>query len=96
MIALDLEIESRDAEPVAVLSALTANMNRGKNSKVYGPDDFNPASRQLFSMEAQQVVGRRAAKVFLTLAKEQKVPGWVPGLIDMDIVRAAAGNAGAS
>lgn len=93
MIALDLEIESRDAEPVAVLSALTANMNRGKNSKVYSPQDFNPASRQLFAMESQQLVGRRAARVFLALAKDQKVPGWVPGLMDMEIIKAAASGA---
>lgn len=76
---------------MAVLAALTANLNRGKNSKGYSSHDFNPASQQLFAMEAQQLVGRRAARVFMQLAKDQKVPGWVPGLLDMDIIRAAAG-----
>lgn len=76
---------------MAVLSALTANLNRGKNSKGYTPQDFNPASQQLFAMEAQQLVGVRAARVFMALAKDQKVPGWVPGLVDMTIIKAAAG-----
>lgn len=88
---LDLEIESRDAEPVAVLCAVTANMNRGKQSKTYTPADFNPATRQLFAMEATELVGRRTAQTFMRLLKEQRIPGWVPGLVDMSIIRAAAG-----
>ena len=87
---MDLELEARDAEPVAILAALTANVNRGKNSKAYAPADFNPASRQLFALEARELVGQKAARIFLDLLGDEKVPGWVPGLVDMEIIKAAA------
>jgi len=87
---LDLEIEARDAEPMAILAALTANLNRAKNAKPLSPDDFNPATRQLISIEARALIGQRTAETFLRLLKEGKVPGWVPGLVEMEIVRAAS------
>jgi len=70
-----------------LLSCLFASANGAKDAK---PRDFNNAAQQLYALEAMDKISPAAAKTFVRLLDEQKIPGWALSFIDLDLIRAAA------
>jgi hypothetical protein len=53
---------------------------------------FNPYETILFNQAAKDTIDAIAAQIFLDLSEEKKIPSWVPSVIDIKMIRAAAGE----
>ena len=83
----ELEKASIMATPVANLG-ISYCIQKG----VKDPDLawFNPFHKKLFEETASQIVGKNAAKTFLDLAIDCRIPSWVGQHVDIELIRAAA------
>lgn len=66
---------------------VTARVNGNKNSQ---PRDFNPAGLALYRLEARELINPQAARLFLDLLEAGQLASWVPSVVDMDLIKAAA------
>lgn len=71
----------------AVTSYVVAAANGAKRAN---PDDFNPVAKILKQDCAQKEIPAQAATVFLELARENRIPGWVAQQVDVESIRMAA------
>lgn len=57
------------------------------------PDEhsFNPFGAILYAEEARKLIDPEVANTFLDLSAEHKVPSWASDLIEVKLLRAAAG-----
>lgn len=65
---------------------VTARVNGNKSAN---PRDFNPAGLVLYRLEARELIKPKAAQLFLDLLDAGQLASWVPGVVDLDLIRAA-------
>lgn len=53
-------------------------------------EDFDIFGEQLAVQEAKSAIAPKVARLFLELSREGKVPPWVIGLVDAQMIRRAA------
>lgn len=78
----------QSAAPIASLGLALCYLKGVKN-----PDSgwFNPYEQKLMQQSARLNVSQATALVFLDLAQEGLLPTWVGPLVDLELIRAAAG-----
>jgi hypothetical protein len=84
---VELERNYRDSRAIALVGAYLLSAQGMKDPTT---EMFNPFERILMGREAKRAINRTAAKLFLELVTESKVPGWVVAIVDVAVVRLAA------
>lgn len=75
----------RYEKPIAALTALFYNCNRGKDSKALSEKDFYKYAPP--SEEEKQITSDMAAS-FFALAREEKLPTWTTSIAPIELLRA--------
>jgi hypothetical protein len=84
---VELERLHKQAVPLGALGQIVAVGNGWKDA----PTSYcNPYEGILQKQEARRIVPHQAARLFLQLLQEKRVPGWVVSAIDLELVRNAA------
>lgn len=84
---VELERNYRDSQAIALVGAYLLS---AKGMKDAATEMFNPFERTLNLREAKRAIDKTAAKLFLELVAESKVPGWAVAVVDVAMVRLAA------
>ena len=71
----------------SVTSYVVAAANGAKR---VNPEDFNPVAKIVKQESAQKEIPPKAAKVFLELSRENRIPGWAAHQVDIEKIRLAA------
>jgi hypothetical protein len=77
--------------PVARLGVLIAASNGSKRLETI-EDQLNPYGYMLYQQKAAEEIRPAIARTFLALMEENKVPMWVVSLMDLKLMKAAAGQ----
>lgn len=85
----DLALQAQEAEPTAIVAYVISRVNGSKTAQ---PRDFNPAAQTLYRLEARETVNAKAARLFMDLVATGELASWVPGAIDIELIKAAAEN----
>ena len=84
----ELTLAAREAAPQAAATAAIYQSHGVKCTT----KDFNEAAQLLYHMRARETVPAAAARAFLRLMEQGKLPSWVPSVFDIDFIKAAAGD----
>ncbi|MBW4648909.1 MAG: hypothetical protein KME06_09425 [Kastovskya adunca ATA6-11-RM4] len=61
-----------------------------KGAKKVKSSMFNPYGQALYEQMCKELISPAAARTFLKLAKEAKIPTWVTGYLDIEQIQSAA------
>jgi hypothetical protein len=84
---VELERNYREARAIAHLGIYLLSAKGAKDMRT---EMFNPFEQILIQRQAKKDIDRAAARLFLELVAESKVPGWVVAIVDVGVVRLAA------
>jgi len=85
---VELERNYRESQAIALVGAYLLSAKGMKDAKT---ELFNPFERTLNVREAKRSIDGAAARLFLELVTDGKVPGWTVAIVDVGVVRLAAG-----
>jgi hypothetical protein len=83
----DLELAAMAAHPTASLGVSVLRIAGAKNPKT---QHFNPYAAQIYEDYAKKLIPQEAAKCFLNLIREGKIPSWAVKFVDIELIKAAA------
>lgn len=84
---MELERLYKESVPVAYVGQAIAMANGWKDAPT---SYFNPYEATLIKQQAKRIVPMAAARLFLRLLKEKKVPSWAVSAVDLELIRHAA------
>ncbi len=82
-----IQAADRFATPISLLAQTVASVAGMQNPK---PEWWNPYGKVLYIQQAKEQVPVDAARTFMELYEEGKVPSWVLLAVKVDLIRAAA------
>lgn len=83
----DLSMTSYITHAIAASAASNYQLQGGKNPKL---EWFDPVARIMRKKQARKSVPLRAARVFLELSAQGKIPGWVFSVLDVEAIELAS------
>lgn len=75
------------AIPVSLLGVVLCKIQGERKAK---PEWFNPFGELILEREAKERIDGEAARTFMELAREGKIPSWAVSFLDVSMIRLAA------
>lgn len=83
----NLEHAELHARPISYVGHYMA---ASKGAKDLDPDHFNTFAKTLYQQDAKSEIPVEAARLFLDLSGQKKIPAWAIAAVDIPLIRAAA------